>query len=76
MTLSFGTFKRGTLLRREHVGRLVLLDIGLRLHGDVPGEHVDEAWCLAGGDTARSPGYDGRRGDAAPAPSGFLGTLG
>jgi NAD(P)H-hydrate epimerase len=35
VTLSFGTFKRGTLLRREHVGRLVLLDTaGERETGD------------------------------------------
>ncbi|MCC6241284.1 MAG: NAD(P)H-hydrate dehydratase [Gemmatimonadaceae bacterium] len=47
MTLSYGTPKRGQLFARAHVGRLVVLDIGL-------GEHVDlgdDAWHV---DTARS----------------------
>jgi ADP-dependent NAD(P)H-hydrate dehydratase / NAD(P)H-hydrate epimerase len=44
VTLSFGTVKRGALLRRDHVGRLVLLDIGLRAHGDLPDETDDDAW--------------------------------
>ncbi len=76
VTLSFGTFKRGTLLRREHVGRLVLLDIGLRLHGDVPGEHDDEAWCLAGGDTLRALGQTAREADAWTSHKGVRGRVG
>ena len=44
LTLAFGTIKRAHLLRRDHVGRLVLLDIGLRLCGDRPGDADDEAW--------------------------------
>lgn len=47
VTLSFGTLKRGTLLRREHVGRLVLLDIGLGTFADVPGTQDDAAWRYA-----------------------------
>ena len=44
LTLAFGTVKRAHLLRRDHVGQLLLLDIGLRLFGDVPGDADDEAW--------------------------------
>lgn len=47
LTLSFGTVKRGALLRREHVGRLLLLDIGLGAFADVPGAHDDAAWRYA-----------------------------
>lgn len=48
-TLSFGTFKRGQLLRRDHVGRLVLLDIGLDGFADRAGHDRDDdgAWYWA-----------------------------
>ena len=41
-TLCFGTIKRGLLLARGHVGRLVLLDIGLAGAAD----RDDDAWHL------------------------------
>lgn len=41
-TLSFGTLKRGQLVQRAHVGRLVLLDIGLARSVDLD----DGAWTL------------------------------
>ena len=44
VTVSFGTLKRGHLLRRDHVGRLVLLDIGLDGDADRVGDHDDGAW--------------------------------
>ncbi len=76
ITLSFGTFKRGALLRREHAGRLVLLDIGLRLHGEVPGEHDDEAWCLAGEEVLRTLGQPARAADAWTSHKGVRGRVG
>jgi NAD(P)H-hydrate epimerase len=44
VTLSFGTIKRGALLQRAHVGRVVLLDIGLGVGADRPGDTDDGAW--------------------------------
>ncbi|MCA2991710.1 NAD(P)H-hydrate dehydratase [Gemmatimonas sp.] len=44
VTVSFGTIKRGALLQRAHVGRVVLLDIGLGAGADRPGETDDGAW--------------------------------
>jgi NAD(P)H-hydrate epimerase len=42
-TLSYGTMKRGQLIARAHVGRLLLVDIGLEDHA-----HLDDgAWMLA-----------------------------
>ena len=40
LTVSFGTFKRGHLIARAHVGTLQLADIGLGVHAD--GD--DDAW--------------------------------
>lgn len=49
-TLCFGTIKRGALLARGHVGRIVLLDIGLAAAAD----RDDGAWHVAGAlDVAR-----------------------
>jgi hydroxyethylthiazole kinase-like uncharacterized protein yjeF len=42
-TLSYGTFKRGQLIARAHVGRLLLVDIGLDGHA----HQGDGAWLLA-----------------------------
>jgi len=76
VTLSFGTFKRGTLLRRDHVGRLVLLDIGLRLHGNVPGEHDDEAWRWADDAALRELGRPALAADAWTSHKGTRGRVG
>ncbi len=43
LTISFGTFKRGTLVARSHCGRIVLVDIGLDVHA----QRADDAWLLA-----------------------------
>ncbi len=76
VTLSFGTIKRCTLLRREHVGRLVLLDIGLRWHADVPGERDDEAWRWADDTTLRVLGLNARAADGWTAHKGVRGRVG
>lgn len=76
VTLSLGTFKRGALLRRDHVGRLVLLDIGLRLHGDVPGEHDDGAWRWAYDETLRVLRHPAREADGWRAHKGGRGRVG
>jgi NAD(P)H-hydrate epimerase len=41
-TVTFGTIKRGLLLQRATVGRLVVADIGLGVHGQLHGR--DGAW--------------------------------
>ena len=76
VTLTFGTIKRGTLLRREHVGRLVLLDIGLRLHADAPGEQDDDAWRWADDATLRILGRNARAADGWTAHKGVRGRVG
>lgn len=43
-TVTFGTIKRGLLLRRELAGRVLLVDIGLEEFADRPGEFDDAAW--------------------------------
>lgn len=43
ITVTYGTIKRGLLLARARVGRVVLLDIGLGAHVALP----DGAWCAA-----------------------------
>jgi NAD(P)H-hydrate epimerase len=76
VTLSFGTIKRGTLLRRDHVGRLVLLDIGLGLYGDIPGDRDDEAWRWADADTLRALGRAAHAADAWTSHKGMRGRVG
>lgn len=65
LTLSYGTVKRGQLLSRAHVGRVVMLDIGLGHHADLN----DDAWALESDHTVaeRIPkmawnAHKGRRG--------------
>jgi len=76
VTLAFGTIKRGTLLRRDHVGRLVLLDIGLGLHGNVPGDADDDAWCWADDATLRVLGRSARDADGWTSHKGVRGRVG
>jgi NAD(P)H-hydrate epimerase len=45
LTLAFGTLKRAHLVARHHMGRLLLLDIGLGAHAHL----ADDAWALADG---------------------------
>ena len=44
-TITFGTIKRGLLLRRDVVGRVKVVDIGLDGWADRPGDVDDAAWC-------------------------------
>ena len=76
VTLSFGTLKRGTLLRRAHAGTLVLLDIGLGPFADVPGVTDDAAWRWAHAQTLRSMLECVERADAWNAHKGRRGRVG
>ena len=50
LTITFGTVKRGTLVRREVCGRIVVVDIGLGAHAsldDGAGTLIDAPWVRA-----------------------------
>jgi len=50
LTITFGSMKRGTLVRRERCGRIVVVDIGLGAHAaldDGAATLVDRAWVLS-----------------------------
>lgn len=76
VTLSFGTIKRGALLRRDHVGRLVLLDIGLGECAHTPGDSNDAAWCWATGTPLRDMLGTVYEADAWNAHKGVRGRVG
>ncbi len=50
LTITFGAVKRGTLVRRERCGRIVVIDIGLGSHAtldDGAATLVDRAWVMS-----------------------------
>lgn len=72
VTVSYGTFKRAHLLRRDQVGRLLLADIGLGEFADRTADDDDGAWQWASRDalSSRVPTFawdthKGRRGRIA-----------
>jgi len=50
LTITFGAMKRGTLVRRERCGRIIVVDIGLGAHAaldDGAATLVDRAWVMS-----------------------------
>jgi len=64
LTITFGTMKRGALVRRERCGRLVVVDIGLGLHAtpdDGAPMLIDHRWVAARVPAIEANAHKGKR---------------